>query len=155
MTQKTKSPREGPGGNSRKIVCETGVAGDRGNYSTRPGAQDFDFYGSRAEVISTLVVPLSRNPSVIGQKKLVTALNFENEMNTRLMQYAQNRRSKPCQLNGKSADKTNELKINIFFDPGSDVVGTKFVDFFSGKYFIPGFQYTRSDSFQGSFCDGG
>jgi hypothetical protein len=106
-------------------------------------------------VINTVAIPLQENPSVTGHKKLVTAWNFENEMNTRLLQYAQSRRFKPYQLNGKSANGTNELKINIFFDPGSGVVGTKFVDFFSGKYFIPGFQYTRSDSFQGSLCDGG
>jgi hypothetical protein len=33
--------------------------------------------------------------------------------------------------------------------------GIKFVKFFSGNFFIPDFQYTRSDSFQGSYCGGG
>lgn len=104
-------------------------------------------------MVRTVVVPLQRNPSVTGHKKLVTARILKT-MNTRLIRYAQNRCFKPWELNGKSEIRTNELKINIFFDTASGVVGTKFVEFFSGKYFIPGFQYTRSDSFQGSFCEG-
>jgi hypothetical protein len=153
MTHKTKSHCEWPGGNSGSVVCETGVAVGRGNYSTRLAAPAFDFYGCPPEGIGTVVVPLQRNLSLTGHGTLVTARNFEKEINAGLMQYAQNG-FKPCQLNGKRADKTNGLKINIFFDPNNGVVGTKFVNFFSGKYCIPDFQYTRSDSFQGSFCDG-
>jgi hypothetical protein len=116
MTHKTKSHCEWPGGNSESIVCETGVAVGRGNYSTRLAAQAFDFYRCRREGIGTLVVPLQRNLSLTGHKALVTARNFEKEINARLMQYAQNGSFKPCQLNWR-VNKTNDLKINIFFDP--------------------------------------
>src|SRR4030095_2245220 len=151
MIHETRSDCEWPGGNSESIVCETGVAVGRGNYSPRSGAQEFDFYGHDPEAMGSIVVPLPRDLSLTGNKSLVTARNFGKAINGRLIQYAQNGSSKPYQLKGKNAGKTNELKINIFFDPGYDVVGTKFVDFFSDKFFIPDFQYTRSDSFRGSF----
>jgi len=53
-----KGHNERRGGNSSSIVCEAGVASDRGNYSTRSGAQEFDFYGYWAKVVRTVVVPL-------------------------------------------------------------------------------------------------
>jgi hypothetical protein len=42
---------------------------------------------------------------------------------------------------------TDEPKINIYPKASNEVVGTKFVNVFSGKILNPNFQYTRSDSF--------
>ena len=42
---------------------------------------------------------------------------------------------------------TDERKINIYPKGLNELVGIKFVNKFSGKFLIPDFQYTRSDSF--------
>ena len=42
---------------------------------------------------------------------------------------------------------TDERKINIYQKALNELVGIKFVNKFSGKFLIPDFQYTRSDSF--------
>jgi hypothetical protein len=43
--------------------------------------------------------------------------------------------------------RTDERKINIYPEALNELVGIKFVNNFSGKFLIPDFQYTRSDSF--------
>lgn len=53
--------------------------------------------------------------------------------------------------NSFQGNGTNESKINIWPSPFDIVVGTKFVNIFSGKLYIPGFRYTRSDSFSADF----